>query len=130
MSGLKQETDGGGRARDFFEKVERHTTDQLVELYMGFEEEARRIEEPDVPIHRAFAQQEIHPLTLCSPFVHRTYTKPLGYAGDYEMVNMILRDPVDGANTYARLINHLYLRFGPLVAILGSMDIVFGEVDR
>lgn len=33
---------------------------------------------------------------LCSPFAYRAYHKPLGYAGDYEMVNMIARDPYEG----------------------------------
>ena len=42
--------------------------------------------------------------------MHRTFTKPLGYAGDYEMVNMIIGDSTDGAtNTYARLVNAYYL---------------------
>ena len=30
------------------------------------------------------------------PFAYRAYTKPLGYAGDYEVVNMMMRDPYEG----------------------------------
>ena len=30
---------------------------------------------------------------ICSPFAYRTYQKPLGYAVDDEMVNMILEIP-------------------------------------
>jgi extracellular factor (EF) 3-hydroxypalmitic acid methyl ester biosynthesis protein len=55
-------------------------------------------------------------LVLCSPFACRTYTKPLGYAGDYEMVNMILRDGWEGDSLYARIVNTWFLRQPPAVA--------------
>jgi extracellular factor (EF) 3-hydroxypalmitic acid methyl ester biosynthesis protein len=42
---------------------------------------------------------------LCAPFVYRTFQKPLGYAGDYEMVNMILRSPYEGSSLFAKLLN-------------------------
>ena len=58
----------------------------------------------------------IHPLVMCSPFVYRTYHKPLGYAGDYEMVNMILRDPHEGATMFAKLVNVVFLRNPPAEA--------------
>ncbi len=46
---------------------------------------------PDlVPVHQAFGKRHLHPLILGSPFVYRTLQKPLGYAGDYEMVNMMM----------------------------------------
>jgi len=53
---------------------------------------------------------------MCSPFVYRTYHKPLGYAGDYEMVNMILRDPHEGATLFAKLVNLVFLRNPPAEA--------------
>lgn len=59
--------------------------------------------------HRAYAQNALHPLLLRSPFVHRTLTKPLGYAGDYEMVNQILGGKRRGPNTYFQIINACFL---------------------
>jgi extracellular factor (EF) 3-hydroxypalmitic acid methyl ester biosynthesis protein len=53
---------------------------------------------------------------MCSPFVYRTYHKPLGYAGDYEMVNMILRDPHEGATLFAKMVNVVFLRNPPAEA--------------
>src|SRR4029077_1598482 len=38
-----------------------------------------------------------------------TYQKPLGYAGDYEMVNMILRSPYEGSSLFAKLLNSYFL---------------------
>jgi len=68
------------------------------------------------PAHRAYARRQLHPLVLCSPFVYRTYQKPLGYAGDYEMVNMILRDPHEGATMFAKLVNVCFLQNPPAAA--------------
>jgi extracellular factor (EF) 3-hydroxypalmitic acid methyl ester biosynthesis protein len=49
-------------------------------------------------------------LLLRAPFVYRTFTKPLGYAGDYEMVNQILSDPQQGPTTYFQIVNTAFLK--------------------
>jgi extracellular factor (EF) 3-hydroxypalmitic acid methyl ester biosynthesis protein len=96
--------------REFTLEVEASLADKLAELFGEFETEASQVPPPEAASHKAFARREVHPLTLASPFIHRTFTKPLGYAGDYEMVNMILRDPLEGENTYARVLNSVFLR--------------------
>jgi extracellular factor (EF) 3-hydroxypalmitic acid methyl ester biosynthesis protein len=85
----------------FFEKSE-----QIVE---GLEEELK-------PAHRAYIKRQLHPLLLASPFLYRTFAKPLGYAGDYEMVNMITRDPLEGASLFAKIVNLWFLRQPPAEA--------------
>lgn len=55
--------------------------------------------------HRLHLRRQLHPLLLASPFAHRTFTKPLGYAGDYEVVDMMLRPPYEGPTMFAKLIN-------------------------
>ncbi len=69
---------------------------------------------PDLrPAHRAYIQRQLHPLMLCSPFGHRAYAKPLGYAGDYEMVNMIAMDPYQGSSLFAKMVNLWFLSQWP-----------------
>jgi len=80
------------------------------DIFVRFESIANSINSDLEPVHRAYARRQLHPLILCSPFFWRTYTKPLGYAGDYEMVNMILRDPIEGASLFAKLLNLHFLR--------------------
>src|SRR5438876_8063021 len=58
-------------------------------------------------------RRHLHPLVLCAPFPHRTFYKPLGYAGDYEMVNMIARDGHDGGSLYAKIVNCWFLKQAP-----------------
>jgi extracellular factor (EF) 3-hydroxypalmitic acid methyl ester biosynthesis protein len=72
-----------------------------------------KIEEEFRPVHQNFSKRQLHPLVMCSPFAYRTYHKPLGYAGDYEMVNMIARDPYEGASLYAKVVNLWFLKQWP-----------------
>jgi len=68
------------------------------------------------PVHQAFARRQLHPLMLCSPFIYRTLRKPLGYAGDYEVVNMMFRDPCEGSSLFAKIMNAYALQLPPIVA--------------
>jgi len=102
--------------RELFEEIEKPIVPKIEELLNLFEIEASQIPPEEVSAHKTFAHHELHPLFLCSPYVHRIYTKPLGYAGDYEMVNMMLRDPFEGQNTYAKLVNFSCLQQLPVKA--------------
>jgi extracellular factor (EF) 3-hydroxypalmitic acid methyl ester biosynthesis protein len=80
--------------------------ERLESISEGIEPELR-------PVHQNFAKRQLHPLVLCSPFAYRTYHKPLGYAGDYEMVNMIMRDPCEGSSLFAKAVNLWFLSQWP-----------------
>ena len=93
-------------------------------LLAGLEEAAHGLRDEEVPFHKAALQRDIHPFVLSAPFVHRAYTKPLGYAGDYEMVNMMLYNRREGPTTFAQLVNALYLESGPAAAHRNRIDVL------
>ncbi|QBE66190.1 class I SAM-dependent methyltransferase [Pseudoduganella lutea] len=90
----------------------------------NFNHEASLVDEEQAAVHRAFAQAALHPLILRAPFVFRTYTKPLGYAGDYQMVNQILGDPREGPNTYFQVVNAAFLQTAVATAHRHRIDIL------
>ena len=94
----------------------------LTMLFDQFEEVARGIDESILSGHRVFAHRQLHPLVSCSPFFNRCFTKPLGYAGDYEMVNMMLRNPCEGNSLFAKVLNIWFLRQPPVVAHRNRID--------
>ncbi|MCG3113209.1 MAG: PilZ domain-containing protein [Candidatus Manganitrophus sp. SB1] len=60
-------------------------------------------------IHKEFFRQHLHALFLEAPFINRAYRKPLGYAGDYEMMNMLYRDSYEGETLFGKFLNnHIY----------------------
>jgi extracellular factor (EF) 3-hydroxypalmitic acid methyl ester biosynthesis protein len=85
-------------------------------LFQRFERIAEAIGQEYLPVHRAYMKRQLHPLVLCAPFAYRSYAKPLGYAGDYEMVNMMLRDEFEGGSVFAKLVNLWFLSQPPAQA--------------
>jgi extracellular factor (EF) 3-hydroxypalmitic acid methyl ester biosynthesis protein len=85
-------------------------------LFEKLELAAGRIPEQYLPAHRSFCRKQLHSLVLCSPFLYRTFSKPLGYAGDYEMVNMIVRNPYEGGSLFAKVVNAWFLSQPPAEA--------------
>jgi extracellular factor (EF) 3-hydroxypalmitic acid methyl ester biosynthesis protein len=88
----------------------------LTKMFEKFEDICRCADPDILGAYSAFAKRMLHPLLLCSPFMHRIYNKPLGYPGDYEMVNMILRDPYEGDSLFAKLLNVFILSQVPAEA--------------
>ena len=88
-------------------------TAALGNLFERFEAVCNEIESDRQPVHQAFGQRQLHPLLLCAPFIHRTYAKPLGYPGDYEMMNMICRNAFEGGSLFAKLVNAYLLDQAP-----------------
>jgi extracellular factor (EF) 3-hydroxypalmitic acid methyl ester biosynthesis protein len=85
-------------------------------LFEKFESVSLGVDEELKHAHHTYIKRHLHPLLLCSPFAYRTFNKPLGYAGDYEMVNMILRDPQEGASMFAKILNVWFISQPPAQA--------------
>jgi extracellular factor (EF) 3-hydroxypalmitic acid methyl ester biosynthesis protein len=98
-------------------------------LFERFEEVSNRVDRDLAEPHRAFGKRLVLPLLMGSPFVHRTLTKPLGYAGDYEMVNMMFRDPFEGPSLFAKMVNLYALQLPPIVAHRNRIDYLNGKLE-
>jgi len=102
--------------REVLTELRKTLVPSLNALFEKFEVVASRVEPGDKPAHRLFVRRQIHPLVFCAPFAYRTFHKPLGYPGDYEMVNMILRDPFEGGSLFAKAFNDWFLSQPPAEA--------------
>lgn len=93
--------------------LERQVVQQLAEPVIRaidsfverFEAIATGLEPSLQAVHRLYLRRQLHPLLLCSPFAYRAFAKPLGYAGDYELVDMMLREPYEGGSLFAKVLN-------------------------
>lgn len=116
--------------REIFSNIQKKVIEEVIPAMESFEDVAGQISEEEMPSHKSYIRRELHPIVLCSPFLYRTYTKPLGYAGDYEMVNMMLRDPYEGASSFAKLLNYAMLNTEPVVAHRNRIDYLVDMLDR
>ena len=72
---------------------------ELNAIVAPFDEEAHRV-------HRAYFQRRLLARFIDeSPFFHRCYAKPLGHAGDYEIMNMVYRDHRPGTTMYGQALS-------------------------
>jgi extracellular factor (EF) 3-hydroxypalmitic acid methyl ester biosynthesis protein len=83
--------------RDLFRRME-WASGELTRLASGqSKEQALR--------QHAYFEEQLGRYFDCSPFIHRAKKKPLGYAGDYEMMNMLYREHAEGATLFGKVMN-------------------------
>ena len=106
--GLKHSRDLAAQERAILEAVAPKIIAAFNHQHQRFEEMLYALPREALGAHQEFVRRHWHKLFLGSPFAHRTYHKPLGHAGDYEMMNMIHRNQPEGRTMYEKLI-HLLL---------------------
>lgn len=84
----------------------RRAEEELRDLVGGLADEAHES-------HRHFFRHHLTPYLRRSPFLQRALDKPLGYAGDYEMMNMLYRDHQEGDSIFGKALN-LYATQAPV----------------
>lgn len=93
-----------------------------------FEEEASLIPINEIEFHKLYTQHELHPLVLSAPFVYQAYSKPFGYAGDYKIVNMMVKNREEGPNIYSMIIHKLNLDLSIAVAHRNRINILENKI--
>ncbi|HOO37943.1 MAG TPA: class I SAM-dependent methyltransferase [Deltaproteobacteria bacterium] len=58
-------------------------------------------------IHREFFQKRLNEFFMKSKLFNRSITKPLGYAGDFEMMNIIYRNQFEGEDIFSQVMNKI-----------------------
>jgi extracellular factor (EF) 3-hydroxypalmitic acid methyl ester biosynthesis protein len=120
-----EELEFGLKAQDDKARQERAILDAVApKIITAFNGQHERFEEiiyalpPEARgAHQDFVRQHWHKLFLGSPFGHRTYHKPIGYAGDYEMMNMIYQNQPAGRSLYEKLIHLLLVSQWPAKSV-------------
>jgi extracellular factor (EF) 3-hydroxypalmitic acid methyl ester biosynthesis protein len=121
--------DGQGLSEEIFMEIGEPLFPRLASLFADFEDEAQRVPDEFISYHKAYAQRDLHPLLLRAPFIHRSFAKPLGYAGDFEMVNMMLRNEREGPNTYAQILHAFYVHAAVCQAHRNRIDILTRRLE-
>ena len=126
--GLRKETNGhwAGQEAAILEAVSQKVISSFNARHEQFEEIIYALPAAARDAHQDFVRRHWSKHFLCSPFGQRTFYKPNGYAGDYEMMNMIHRNQPEGSSLYAKLIHKLLVSQWPArsvrnrIAHLGS----------
>jgi extracellular factor (EF) 3-hydroxypalmitic acid methyl ester biosynthesis protein len=128
--GLQSTGDYARRERERLLHLQDCVLPPLRETFERFEDVCSRVEPGARPAHSSYVKRQLHPLVLCAPFMHRAYRKPLGFAGDYEMVNMMVRDPFAGDSLFAKILNRYFLDTPPVVAHRNRLQYLSDQLVR
>jgi extracellular factor (EF) 3-hydroxypalmitic acid methyl ester biosynthesis protein len=101
--------------RNIIQEISPRVIEIINTFFDKFENIANNLDEKSRPVHEAYMKRHLHSVVLCSPFAYRTFQKPLGYAGDYEMVNMMMRE-TEGNSLFAKIVNLWFLKQPPAEA--------------
>ncbi len=58
-------------------------------------------------VAKEYTETVLTPLLLAGPVVHRSYTKPLDYAGDFKTMGHIYRNALEGDSIFGRVVHKL-----------------------
>jgi extracellular factor (EF) 3-hydroxypalmitic acid methyl ester biosynthesis protein len=82
-----------------------HVQEQIEDIRGSFAVLAHDLQPDAYATWKAICAELLHPFLKESPFLRRALEKPLGYAGDFEMMNMLYRDPWEGETPLGRALN-------------------------
>ncbi len=66
-------------------------------------------DEEDKILHLRFIRENLGSLLFKAPFANRSFFKPSGYAGDFEMMNQIYRNQLEGADLFSKCLHRFFV---------------------
>lgn len=119
----------GGHS-EWVDIAERIVTGQMNQAFSKMSDIVVSFSPAEHTSHRNYFQHQLHPLLLHSPFVRRAYLKPLGYPGDYQMMNMIYGDHDQGDSLFAHVMNRYSCRATAARAVAGRVPYLLQKFDQ
>ena len=105
------------KQHEFLSRVSSQVIASFNAQHERFEDQAYRISLELRGAHQNHAWREWSSFFLSTPFGHRTFYKPFGYAGDYEMMDMIHRNAPEGGSLFAKAMQLLLLSQWPAESV-------------
>ena len=102
---------------DYMQEARPAFVDRMLAAELELHELANGFTEEEHAVHRRHYHQRIYPYLQESLFLRRAMDKPMGYAGDYEMMNMLYRDHAEGHSFFAWLMNAYGINVRASVAV-------------
>ena len=123
----------GGLEDDILEEVAPHLVARMNRASADLQSLDRHVPDAERPRLQRSCREVLGPFFAHSPFMHRAATKPLGYAGDYELMNMLYRDHKEGATPFGKAINLYATQEAAARANINRVDLLVnlthGEIE-
>ena len=96
----------------------------VLRLFTDIGAAARATDPAESSALKEFSTRQIHGLLMQAPWMHRARYKPLGYAGDYEVMNYLYEKDFEGPTLYARTIGYACMQTAAARAVRCRKDLM------
>ncbi|HXH31906.1 MAG TPA: hypothetical protein VNJ01_13940 [Bacteriovoracaceae bacterium] len=104
----------------------------IFEFWRGAHDEMAKIlkDEPIDVVKMAFEffREQLKALVYQSPFANRSLQKPLGYAGDYEMMNLIYHNENTGKSLFGRCMEKCFQQHAEPQAVRNRVEFLLEKI--
>jgi extracellular factor (EF) 3-hydroxypalmitic acid methyl ester biosynthesis protein len=101
---------------------------RLTEARANLAQLVKGVPENQLAEWRAFCRAQIGPILACSPIMRRAAEKPLGYAGDYEVMNMLYRGCAEGSSVFAKALSRYWGQEAAARANINGVEYLVGRM--
>lgn len=82
---------------------------ELPSLYSSLAKQMAELSETEIRASIGYFRKKLRHLVYQSPIADRAYRKPLGYAGDYQMMNIIYDSGVTGSTLFSKCMHRYFV---------------------
>jgi extracellular factor (EF) 3-hydroxypalmitic acid methyl ester biosynthesis protein len=112
-------------ARDaLIERVQSELVAHLVQASEEIDTALRAVAACDRQSLKEYSLRQVHSLMMQSPWMRRAHTKPLGYPGDYEIMNGLYGNHFAGPTLFAKAVNLWAVSTGAARAVRTRKDLL------
>ncbi len=123
--------DQGSPARDaLIQRMRAGFSAEIIELSNQIDAATRQATRSEWDALREFSQRQLHPLLMQSPWMHRARQKPLGYPGDFELMNGLYGNHFNGPTLFARAVNLAFVSTPAAEAVRTRRDLMKRELSK
>jgi extracellular factor (EF) 3-hydroxypalmitic acid methyl ester biosynthesis protein len=100
------------------------------EAVAGLHEQSKALDEASIPLARSYASSALLPLLLACPMHRRAYEKPLGYAGDFRLMELGFTADLSGEGLFGRFLHSVSQHYSLSRALVAREAVMRDAVRR
>ncbi|HTP26360.1 MAG TPA: class I SAM-dependent methyltransferase [Anaeromyxobacteraceae bacterium] len=106
------------------ERLRADISTDIIRLFTDAGMAASNIDPEESHAIREFSIRQIHGLLMQAPWLRRAREKPLGYAGDYEVMNYLYERQFEGPTLFARTVGYACMQTAAARAVRSRKDLM------
>ncbi len=110
--------------------IEAKFSKKVHDILTDIESLVRNLDQPLLTTYRTYYRENLVEYLEAAEVMRRSFYKPLGYAGDYDTMNIIYDRPRGGANLWERVMNSFLCSAPPAQAVRNRSSFLYRKIEE